>query len=158
MIRLFPHCWSKNLQKHLRKILLIEHFPTIPKEHPQFPLKFSFDFIEFSTTKLLNIKYFLHYKSKHSETTSMRPSTCWRLWTTVPRMQGVILWWRSQLDKAKQTTNGQIVQHPVRPICIVNCCFGFKQSMGTFLSWPKFCEFDSKHKKQEEKPCITFFN
>jgi hypothetical protein len=57
MIRLFkiqylPHCWSKNLQKHLHKILLIEHFPTIPKEHP----KFSFDFIEFSTTKLFNIK------------------------------------------------------------------------------------------------------
>lgn len=79
MIRLFkiqylPHCWSKNLQKHLRKVLLIEHFPTIPKEHPRnSPKKIHFDFMELSTTKLFNIKYFfLHYRSKHYETPSMR--------------------------------------------------------------------------------------
>jgi hypothetical protein len=55
-----------------------------------------------------------------------------------------ILTWQSKTNK---TTNGQIVQHPVRPICIVKCCFGFRQSMSTLLSWPKFCGFDSKHKK-----------
>jgi hypothetical protein len=49
MIRLFKiqylsHCWSENLQNQLHKILLIEHFPTIPKEHPQFSFKNSFWF------------------------------------------------------------------------------------------------------------------
>ncbi len=41
----------------------------VPKSWPNVPKSFNFDVIEFSMTKLFNIQYLLHHKSKHYKAT-----------------------------------------------------------------------------------------
>lgn len=58
------------MQNDLHKILLlIEHFPTIPRAHLNFPKKIIFYFITFSINSFVQHSITLYHRSKHYETT-----------------------------------------------------------------------------------------
>jgi hypothetical protein len=51
-----PNLSSKKLEHHLQEVLLIKGFLEVQRACPNFIKTFLFDFVEYSITKLLNIK------------------------------------------------------------------------------------------------------